>query len=127
MRGWVETETSQIILTNIYQGRVYILDVACAIENTPEFGKMPRKCRQLFPKPLFEVVSWINHETVLSSVDDIYWTTNAPKLTFGYTEYPGAGLVPADDIVVTEYDGTGVVNLTSCSADDKDPDWSPTQ
>jgi len=110
LRGWVPTTTLHLVLSNTYRP-MYILDVACALENPSEPGLMPEGCYRVFDKPF------------LDSLDEPYWSSGDPKLTFRLRNFRGN--IPLDDIIVANYDGTGATNLTGCSADDKDPAWSP--
>jgi Tol biopolymer transport system component len=119
LRGWVPTTTLQLVLSNVYEQHMYVLDVACTLENSPEAEVTPEECYRKFYKPLFE----FDEGATLISADEIYWSSGDPKLTLRLTDF--LGNIPRDEIIVINYDGTGATNLTGCSAHDIDPAWSP--
>ncbi len=110
VRGWVPTPTLQIVLSAI--DKLQILDVVCALENPlmEESESMPEECYHQFPEP-YHLQSLMVYP---------YWSSGDPQLTFYVvrTEH-------SSDIVVTNFDGTGLTNLTNCSASNQDPNWSP--
>ncbi len=111
MCGWVPTSTLQLILTD--GAWIYILDVACALEPPPRAGteSMPKECYHQFIEPHYRQSSMVYP----------YWSSDDPQILFYVvrTRHDGS------NIVVTNFDGTGVTNLTNCSAQNDDPDWSP--
>jgi hypothetical protein len=115
--GWVPGTPFQLVLRGLYDAQielrsgVYILDVACTLENPPLPEMLPEGCYSKFDMPTD------------FSYEGPHWSSERPQLAFNATDTSRH----SSDIVVINHDGTNVTNLTSCSADDMDPAWSPSE
>jgi WD40 repeat protein len=108
--GLTPSPASQVVLLN---SEVVVLNVECALKHPPSAGVLPEGCYSYFPEP--------SPDAPHLFFDGGYWSSGGPQLNFRIRDSSRT----ADDIVVSNYDGTGMVNLTSCSAHDIDPAWSP--
>lgn len=112
VHGWVSTPVPQLVLSK--EGWVYVLDIECALTSPSEPGFLPEGCYHRFREPYH----------LQSPMVYLYWCSGDPKLTFDVARISG-GREDGSDIVVMNFDGTGVANLTNCSANNRDPAWSP--
>lgn len=124
VEGWASTSMLQLVLSGWRW--THILDIECALDHRPPWNKIdsvPEVCYRKLADP--------SSLYPRSPSVTLYECSGAPQLTYrvvrGFPEgYAGP---PHDndgiDIVVMNFDGTGITNLTDCSALNVDPNWSP--
>lgn len=105
---WLPSSNSQIIV--MLGSDWHIVDVECALANSTKPGTVPQECHTQLPDPTKEPKMFFIE------------ASSEEQLLYGaLTEYDTGTM----EIYTVNLDGTGLVNLTNCPANDIDPDWSP--
>lgn len=103
---WLPSSSSKIVLE---QGsHWYVVDVDCVLSRSTISGDLLPECRVQLPKDP-SLACFVN------------WPPGGKQFS-----YEGVDTMTTRmDIIVVNFDGTGLRNLTNCPADDISPAWSP--